>query len=103
MELSGRGCKISKAHVPPTVLQTEKHVGVNKKRRLVRVSHVSPDMDIVPFNHRLSTLERAVKERVFCVKDKTNPTGYGPPPKPVPGHFGAKMEKFRTRLEKFLP
>lgn len=103
MELSGRGCKTSKAHVSPTVLQTEKHVGVNKKRRLVRVSHVSPDMDIVPFNHRLSTLERAVKERVFCVKDKTNPTGYGPPPKPAPGFFGAKMENFRTRLEKFLP
>jgi len=77
-------------------------VGISKKRVFVRVSRVSPDVDIVPFNHKLSTLERAVKERVFMVKDPTSETGFAPPPKPLPGYFGLKLGDFRTALNRFV-
>lgn len=100
--MSGRGCAKSKAVISPSVLQTVRHVGINKKRRFVRVSQVSPDLDFVPFNHKLSTLERAVKERVFNVKDASAPSGFAPPPKPAPGYFGLKLGGFKTSLRKHL-
>jgi hypothetical protein len=77
-------------------------VGINKKRRCVRVSQVSPDLDFVPFNHKLSTLERAVKERVFNVKDNSAPSGFAPPPKPAPGYFGLKLGGFKASLRTHL-
>jgi len=67
------------------------------------VSLVSPDLEIVPFDHRLTTLERAVKERVFVVKDLSDATGFAPPPKPAPGFFSAKLGGFRRAVGKFLP
>jgi len=64
---------------------------------------VSPDLDIVPFNHRLTTLVRAVKERVMVVKDNSDPSGFATPPRPVSGEFGKRLGEFRTSVEKFLP
>lgn len=64
------------------------------------MSHVAPDIEIVPFNHKFSTLDRAVKERVFAVKCGD---GFGPPPKPAPGVFERRMENFRSSLIPLLP
>ncbi len=72
-------------------------MGICKKRKFVRVSRVSPDLDIVPFNHKFSTLERAVKERVFRVKTEN---GFAPPPRPTVD-FSGKLEDFRSSLVKF--
>lgn len=68
----------------------------------MRVSRVAPDLVIQPFNHKFSTLERAVKERVFRVKDLSDPSGFAAPPKPLPGVFGPKLGAFRTALRTFL-
>jgi hypothetical protein len=100
--LSGRGCGESGVTLSPTVLQIDTTIGIPKKRQFVRVCLVSPDLEIVPFNHRLSTLERAVKERVYTVKD-ASPVGYGPPPKPKPGYFESKMGDFAFAIGKHLP
>lgn len=88
--------------ISPSHLQITRHPGINKVRRFVRVSRVSPDMDFVPFNHKLSTLERAVKERVFNVKDASHPTGFAPPPKPLTGYFGLKLGEFKASLRKHI-
>lgn len=73
-------------------------MGVCKSRRVVRVAGVSPDIDIVPFDHRLVTLDRAVRERVFCVKNSEDPSGFSAPPKPQSGYFGSKLGGFRASL-----
>lgn len=72
-------------------------------RRYVRVSGVSPDIDIVPFNHKLTTLERAVKERVFFVKSLSGDGSLVPPPRPAPGVFSSRLEATRSVLKTFLP
>ncbi len=64
------------------------------------MSNVSPDIDIVPFNHEFSTLERAVKERVFRVKEGTS---FVETPKPLTGHFASELGEFRRSLCKLLP
>lgn len=73
---------------------------MSKVRKFVRVSRVSPDIEIVPFNHKFSTLERAVKERVFRVK---GPNGFVPPPRPSAGVFCETLGKFRSCLKSYLP
>lgn len=98
--LPGRSCPQSKVSLEPTVLQAQKHVGISKVRQCVRVSHVSPDVVIEPFNHRFQTLERAVKERVFRVKSQT---GFTETPKPSAGYFQSKLGGFRLALRRFLP
>lgn len=67
----------------------------------MRVSSVSPDIDINPFNHRFQTLDRAIKERVFRVKGKTN-TEFIQPPQPAPGFFQLKLGGFKKALSKHL-
>jgi len=84
-------------------LQIDAAVGCPKHRNFVRVSLVSPDLEIVPFDHRLTTLERAVKERVMVVKDASSVTGFAAPPKPADGFFCAKLGEFRAALDQFLP
>lgn len=63
------------------------------------MSRVSPDLSVVPFNHKFSTLERAVKERVFRVKTDGE---FMSPPRPTVD-FAAKMENFKASLRPFLP
>lgn len=71
----------------------------------MRVCGVSPNIAIVPFNNDIDTLERAVKERVFFVKniDKSSPQKFTGPPKPEPGLFAARLEETRRLLRPFLP
>lgn len=83
-----------------------RRLGVTKSRKFVRVSGVAPNIEITPFNHKISTLERAVKERVFFVKNVQRKTGieaeFVRPPLPVTGAFGKLDATFRL-LRGFLP
>lgn len=93
------GCRRSRAPDHPN-LQVRRRWGQPKTRNLIRVSGVSPPLHITGFNNDIDTLERAVKERVFFVKD---PTGFVPPPKPVPGHFSRTLSGVREALVAVLP
>lgn len=72
----------------------------------MRVSGVAPNIEITPFNHCIDSLERAVKERVFFVKNVPEKTGlsdkFVPPPAPVFHAFDRLGETYRL-LKTFLP
>lgn len=80
-------------------------LGVVKNRQCIRVSDVSPNISIVPFNNDIDTLERAVKERVFFVKnvDKQSPEKFVSPPTPLAGVFSERLGKTLGMLKPFLP
>jgi hypothetical protein len=71
----------------------------------VRVGDVSPNISIVPFNNDIATLERAVKERVFFVKNinKDSPEKFVSPPTPAPGLFSERLSETLGVLRPFLP
>jgi hypothetical protein len=75
-------------------------VGVPKERKYVRVSKVGRDVDIVPFNNDIQTLQRAVVERVFTVKSDGK---FVRPPRPANGHFSRTMTSVWGLLKKVLP
>ncbi len=52
------------------------------------------------FNNTIDTLEKAVKERVFFVKENG---AFVEPPRPAPGHFAAAMSGVRDELRRHLP
>lgn len=83
-----------------------RRLGLTKRREFVSVSNVAPNIDIVPFDHKISTLERAVKERVFYVKNipsKTQVTdSFVRPPRPITDAFG-RLENTRRLLRGYLP
>lgn len=87
-------------YIPPDRLQWETIVGVPRERRYTKVSHVASDIDIVPFNNDIQTLQRAVAERVFFVKENGEFTR---PPRPAKHHFGNTMASVFTMLKKVLP
>jgi hypothetical protein len=62
-----------------------------KIRKFVRLSGVSPPIDIKPFNNCIDTLERAVNERVFYVKVDGK---FVEPPRPDETHFTETMSSF---------
>lgn len=64
------------------------------------MSSVASDIDIVPFNNDIRTLQRAVVERVFLVKSGDGFTG---PPRPAEGYFASVLADTRELLKKFLP
>lgn len=97
--MTGQGCLVSRA--PPGRLQVKRQLGITKSRMFVRVSAVSPNIDVVPFNHDIDTLERAVKERVFFVKSKDG--AFVEPPRPVASVFLGRMEPVKDLLVKHLP
>lgn len=68
---------------------------------MVRVSGVSPPMAIRGFNNDINTLERAVKERVFFVKDSEG--AFVAPPRPAPGHFERALRRTKEQLKCYLP
>lgn len=72
----------------------------------MRISGVAPNIDITPFNHKISTLERAVKERVFFVKNVQRKTGieseFTRPPLPVTDAF-QRLDVTFELLRKHLP
>jgi len=100
----GRGCNISRAPANAQ-LRVTRRLGVTKVRECCRFSLVSPDIEIVPFNNDIATLERAVKERVFFVKniDKASPIEFVPPPRPLPGVFSSRLGESTTILRRYLP
>lgn len=75
-------------------------VGVTRERHLVRMSGISPEIELNGFNNDIDTLERAVKERVFYVKDRGR---FVPPPAPLPGHFAATLSEVKQALVNELP
>lgn len=81
-------------------MQVERDSGECKTRTFVRVSNVSPSIDIAPFNHNIDTLERAVKERVFFVKENGQ---FVPPPRPQEGYFQSCLDETTALLEPLLP
>lgn len=81
----------------------QSRLGITKQRRYVRIAGVAPDIDIIPFNHKLSTLERAVKERVFLVKSLDGSGQLVPPPRPEPDVFASRLEPTLRCLRNHLP
>ncbi len=69
-------------------------------RKMVRVSRISPEMILSGFNNTIDTLERAVKERVFFVKENGE---FVEPPRPTGTHFQDTMEQVRRLLVAKLP
>lgn len=72
----------------------------------MRLSGVAPNIDIVPFDHCIDSLERAVKERVFFVKNVPDKTkldiDFTTPPKPIDCAFD-RLESTYHLLKKHLP
>jgi len=81
-------------------LRVQKRWGAIKQRRMVRVSGVSPPVQLCGFNNDINTLERAVKERVFYVKEDGV---FRSPPKPNPGVFAAVLAPSLDALRPLLP
>ncbi len=99
MSLTGIGCKESKAPSHPALL-VKKHWGLPKTRKLGRVSGISPTCQLEGYRNDINTLERAVKERVFFVKENGT---FVPPPQPKPGHFAAQLSQVDQLLTGLLP
>ncbi len=78
----------------------EKYRGAPKERFLGRVSGISPTVELRGFRNSIQTLERAVKERVFYVK---NDGAFVEPPQPLPGAFAHRLEQVDGLLERHLP
>lgn len=81
-------------------MQWETTVGCAKERKYVRVAGVGRDVEIIPFNNDIQTLQRAVVERVFTVKSGGE---FCRPPRPADGHFGDTMASVADALLPFLP
>lgn len=67
----------------------------------MRVSGVSPPTNLLAFNNDIKTLECAVKERVFYVKDAEGV--FVPPPLPAPGYFAECLLRTRQQIGALLP
>jgi len=74
--------------------------GAPKERALGRVSGISPTVVLHGFRNSIQTLERAVKERVFYVKERGL---FVEPPRPAPGAFARKLEEVDGLLQRHLP
>jgi hypothetical protein len=72
----------------------------------VRVAGVAPNISIAPFDHTIGNLERAVKERVFFVKNVSHKTGvndeFTRPPQPVAEAF-SRLGETKRILTNYLP
>lgn len=86
--------------LPPSQLAVKRRWGITKMRQCLRVSRVSPNIQIAPFNENLETLRRAVAERVFLVKEDGE---FRPPPKPEQGLFETRLAPVRSLLVPNLP
>jgi len=99
---NGQEPKASDAYtlLPPGQLAVERRQGSPKTRRCLRISGVSPNIQIAPFNDNIVTLRRAVAERVFLVKEDGL---FVPPPKPDSGLFESRLGQIRDMLVPHLP
>lgn len=73
-------------------------MGITNTRKFIRLGHLANGISIIPFNHCLSSLKRAVAERVFFVKEKGS---FVRPPKPK--HFASKLCEVYQSLKPHLP
>lgn len=99
MAVTGVGCSPSRAPGHPQ-LRVTKTWGLPKSRKLGRISGLSPTCVLTGFRNDINTLERAVKERVFYVKEKGQ---FVEPPRPSPGHFSACLSQVEGILSQHLP
>ncbi len=97
--MRGVGCSTSLAPSHPN-LRVVRRWGVPKPRKLGRISGVSPEMKLEGFTNDIDTLERAVKERVFFVKENGR---FVEPPKPAQGAFKTIMRDAEQELAAHLP
>jgi hypothetical protein len=97
----GQGTLLSRAPDVPGKLHVVRKLGITRPRCCVRVNNVSPDIVVVPFNNDITTLERAVKERVFFVKNDGGQ--FVSPPRPSTEVFLNRMEPVKAILIPFLP
>lgn len=84
----------------PNLLAVERRLGVPKVRSCIRFSCLSPEIEIRPFNNNIDTLQRAVVERVFLVKEGDT---FTTPPKPVAELFESRLAPVRAMIMPFLP
>lgn len=98
----GQEPKEGKAHklLAPGQLAVKRRLGVPKTRSCLRVSGISPNIQISPFNNNIATLRRAVTERVFLVKENGE---FMSPPKPAPGLFEERLGHLRASLVSTFP
>lgn len=79
-------------------LLVQRNTGATEKTRKSHIlSGISPDGNYSVYNNTLNCSEKAVKERVFFVKN--GPT-FEAPPRPAPGLFKARLEGMYNRLKK---
>lgn len=86
--------------LPPGQLAVKRRPGAPKSRQCVRIGGLSPNIQIVPFNENVDTLQRAIAERVFLVKEDGE---FKPPPKPKQGLFESRLSQTRSLLIPHLP
>lgn len=99
--MSGVDCAISSAPDHPSLV-TRKIEGTPKRRKFLVVDGVAPPLDFSVYNDDINALERAVKERVFFVKDHTG--AFCEPPRPVDKEFFfRRLQAFTERLFVHLP
>jgi len=83
-------------------LEVLRSVGDSKVRKTVHVAGISPPVVFSVHNSNIDALERAVKERVFYVKNAEGE--FVAPPKPASHeYFSDCLSGFTTILENFLP
>lgn len=102
--MRGVGCQESRAPDHPQ-LHVKRQLGLTKERECFRINGIAPDIVIAPFNNDIDTLVRAVKERVFFVKnlDKASPEKFVSPPRPLNGKFASTLRESVDLLATFLP
>lgn len=67
-------------------------------RKSYRIGGISPPVNYAVYNNNIDTLERAIKERVFFVKDDT---GFHAPPQPDQLGFG-RLDDVKEKLKKMV-
>lgn len=92
-------CSKSTAPDIPSLMVRRKW-GLVKHRGTVRITGISPPVRLESFNNDIDTLERAVKERVFFVKENGL---FAQPPRPPNGHFREALSTTFAMLCRHLP
>jgi len=95
------GCTKLDIHPSLKVIKRKDLSSFVKCRKFVRLSGISPPLDIKPFNNCIDTLERAVNERVFFVKNREGK--FVEPPKPKCEHFSNALSSVGKRIIKSMP
>lgn len=99
MVLEGRESNPTLAPITPALLTLEpKPLGITKMRSFMRISGLCLATVIIPFNHTLPNLVKAVSERVFFVKKDGV---FCKPPSPV--SFASTMSGVLASLLPLLP